>query len=114
MIYLMQINILGTNYDVFTASPAEDSKLETGDGYIDTTIKRLVVDDMKNQETDPDNKTDLAYYQRQVLRHEIVHAFMFESGLEASCDWASNEEAVDWIAIQIPKMAGIMEQGGLL
>lgn len=47
-------------------------------------------------------------YQKKVLRHEIVHAFLYESGLwqnaYGSKCWAKNEEMIDWMAIQIPKI----------
>lgn len=47
-------------------------------------------------------------HERLTLRHEIVHAFLHESGLSANtsyCDaWAYNEEMVDWIALQGPKL----------
>ena len=36
---------------------------------------------------------------KKVIRHELVHAFLFESGLSVN-SWADNEEIVDWIAIQ--------------
>ena len=43
-----------------------------------------------------------------MLRHEIIHAFLFESGLECNSlktyNWAENEEMVDWFAIQSPKI----------
>ena len=43
----------------------------------------------------------------KVIRHELVHAFFFESGL-AEC-WkhqktGQEEMTVDWIAIMAPKM----------
>ena len=46
---------------------------------------------------------------QETLRHEIVHAFFNESGLKESsngCEsgWAKNEEMVDWIALQLPKI----------
>ena len=55
------------------------------------------------------NKEDMSYFRKQILRHEIIHAFLSESGLEASGNsfggsWAQNEEMVDWIAIQAPKL----------
>lgn len=47
------------------------------------------------------------------MRHEIVHAYLFESGLTecsgAVNSWAINEEMVDWIASQFPKMKRTME-----
>ncbi|MFD1464645.1 hypothetical protein ACFQ4L_00875 [Lapidilactobacillus mulanensis] len=37
-------------------------------------------------------------------RHELIHAFLCESGLAENSDWAQNEEVVDWIARQFPKL----------
>lgn len=54
-------------------------------------------------------KTDnLKEMQRHVLRHELIHAFLFESGMDQSSAaheaWAVNEEMIDWMAIQMPKI----------
>ena len=38
---------------------------------------------------------------REVMRHEIIHAFFSEAGLD---DYSDNEQLVNWLAIQIPKM----------
>jgi hypothetical protein len=43
------------------------------------------------------------------MRHELIHAFLFESGLDC-CSWADKEEIVDWIAIQFPKLQNVFEQ----
>jgi uncharacterized membrane protein len=55
--------------------------------------------------------------QRKVtLRHEIIHAFLAESGLWGSSAsigaWAMNEEMIDWFALQLPKMLKVFEQLG--
>jgi hypothetical protein len=51
---------------------------------------------------------------KATLRHEIIHAFLHESGLSGSSvtdvPWAVNEEMVDWFAIQFPKMIKVFEQ----
>ena len=57
--------------------------------------------------------------QKLTLRHEIVHAFFNESGLMDSAfaydgAWAKNEEMVDWLAIQIPKIYKAFEEAGCL
>lgn len=54
------------------------------------------------------NRFDSAL-KKETLRHEIVHAFLYESGLSGSSSkieggWATNEEMVDWIAIQANKL----------
>ena len=46
---------------------------------------------------------------KETLRHEIIHAFLFESGLQSSSavletGWACNEEMIDYFAIQSPKI----------
>lgn len=46
----------------------------------------------------------------KVIRHELVHAFILESGLCECCTWAENEELVDWIARQFPKMNKVFSE----
>lgn len=98
---MRKINILGTEYTVVESNESKDVRLIDNDGYCDTSIKMCVVDEMNN--TDPSAKKNLPEYKKSVTRHEIIHAFLFESGLDV-CSWAKNEEMVDWIAIQFPKM----------
>ena len=54
--------------------------------------------------------------ERLTLRHEVIHAFLNESGLTSSSNgvdcWALNEEMVDWIAIQYPKIRKVFQQLG--
>ena len=64
-----------------------------------------------------DSVRDLAAYQRKVIRHEIIHAFLYESGLWQSsfnCKaWAQNEEMVEWFAIQSPKIFRAFREAGV-
>ncbi len=53
---------------------------------------------------------NLEVYDKQTLRHEIIHAFFAESGLHSDSDYAENEELVDWIAIQFPKMLKVFQE----
>lgn len=50
----------------------------------------------------------------RVIRHEIIHAFMFESGLGYNFEWDKAEETmVDWVAIQYPKLKAVYEELGI-
>lgn len=98
----LKIDILGTEYDVVVSSESLDAKLVGKDGYCDTSVKLCVIDEMND--TSVNAKGNLKNYQKAVMRHEIVHAFLYESGLETCSVWANNEEMVDWIAIQFPKL----------
>ncbi len=51
---------------------------------------------------------------RRTARHEIVHAFLAESGLDQNSDWARNEEIVDWIALQGPKIFKAWQEAGAI
>lgn len=56
---------------------------------------------------------------RRVLRHELIHAFLSESGLADSSNgtgedgWSTNEEMVDWFARQSPKIFRVYEELGI-
>ena len=105
------VSVLGAAYIVRESEPEKDVKLDGRDGYTDTSIRECVIDSMRK--TDENSKTDLQEYKKSVVRHELIHAFLYESGLD-SCSWATNEEMVDWIAIQFPKMLKAFEEAGCL
>lgn len=104
----MFVNILGTDYEVRLVADTEDPKLKDVyiDGYCDCTTKVIAV--QVNQEENSDTLEDLNVYRQKVLRHEIVHAFLNESGLREN-SWACNEEIVDWIAMQFDKMSAAID-----
>lgn len=97
----MTVNILGTEYTIQTKSRSEDSRLDEMDGLCDDSVKEII---LARLEQESDSKRDLEVVQKKVLRHEIAHAFLCESGLAENSPWAQNEELVDWIAIQGPKI----------
>lgn len=105
----LKIDILGTEYELVESNEKEDCRLVDADGYCDTSIKKCVIDDMSN--AGENSKQDLPSYQKQVKRHELIHAFLHESGLSVS-SWADNEEMVDWFAIQFPKMLRAFKVAG--
>lgn len=108
----MNVNILGTEYTVETRKISEDPVLEKNrfSGYCAEETKLIVVADMREGNYLPDmNEEEQEIYRKKVLRHEITHAFLNESGLSDNTTkpnegWAKCEEVVDWIAIQFPKM----------
>lgn len=110
---MKKVNILGTEYTITIASRVEDTFLEKCDGYCDKTSKRIVVTS-KSDDCELDCFED---YQKQCIRHEIVHAFLFESGLHANFkhdEWGHEETMVDWIAVQFPKMLKVFKEADCL
>ncbi len=103
----MQVNVLGTQYTIKISNKIDDPALEQCDGYCDDTTKMCVIDTMNC--ADVMAKQNMQSYKEKTIRHELIHAFLSESGLSTN-SWAANEEIVDWIAVQFPKMKIAFEQ----
>ena len=104
-----RVRILGVEYTVITDALEEDyPQLKKCDGFTDPSKKLIVVSKFERDEM---SIGDLDWYSRKVLRHEILHAHLFESGLaENSKDtWALNEEMIDYFANQLPKIYDVYE-----
>lgn len=112
------VNILGTQYAIKFGNESEYPNLADNDGYIDTSVKEIIIDDMTASENDIARKKNIEAYKKQVLRHEIIHAFLAESGLDGngsfSGHWECNEEMVDWFAIQSPKIFKVFIEVGMI
>ena len=117
---MKKINILGTAYTFETHKISEDCYLKTNrlDGYCSEYSKRIVIADFdeKRYFSDDEWTTEEKNCRRkQVIRHEVIHAFLNESGLSFNSmtspgAWAKNEEMVDWLAIQWPKITKVFEK----
>ena len=91
-----KVNILGTTYTIKKSNAKKDSNLVKADGYMDATTKTIVLADLENETNEYNSLDNMQNYADKVLRHELTHAFLFESGL--ACYW-NDEKIVDWIAV---------------
>lgn len=107
------VHILGTEYKILIIEEGDYRYDREADGWVDTQVKEILI---FNYKQDVISVKDLVAYQKKVIRHEIIHAFLYESGLwqnsYGSKCWAQNEEMVDWIAIQSPKLYKAFEEAG--
>lgn len=108
----MIINVLGENYTLSFIPEEQDDNLKDCDGYCDETIKTLVVKQYKRDE--PGSKKALDLQEKKNFRHEIIHAFLYESGLAENSTWAQEEEMVDWFAKQAPKLIKAWQEADAL
>ena len=106
---MQKVNILGTEYTI------KEKELQNQgiDGYCDNTAKLIVIRS--------DNTNDVGNFEflkKKLLRHEIIHAFLSESGLQ--CNWqhieqfGHDETTVDWFAIQSPKIFKVFQELDIL
>lgn len=109
----MKVNILGAEWTICELTEAEDSLLLEMDGYCDKTLRRIVI-------SKPSRNCSLGDYQvyrKKIIRHEIIHAFLYESGLWENFEhpkWGHDEAMIDWIAVQFPKMYKVFQEVGCL
>ena len=108
-----KVNILGTEYDILFQSTDENKFLADADGYVDRSVKKIVI---SKKESDCELE-DFETYQKRCLRHEVIHAFMEESGLSVNFEHKPigiEETTVDWFAIQSPKIFKVFQELDIL
>lgn len=109
------VQILGQEWKIFFRKREEDTALQKLDGYCDRSIRTIVIR-RYNCPAEIDECQDPNMIEKQALRHEIIHAHLFESGLAENSKkakaWATNEEMIDWIAAQHEKLHRAFEEAG--
>ena len=108
----MTVDILGTTYQIAIKKFEDDEVFERRSicGYCDGLKKEIAICDMSTYPGwEHDSPRTVEISQKQTMRHEIVHAFFYESGLADNSfaydgAWAKNEEMVDWFSWQGPKI----------
>ena len=109
----MILNIFGSDWTVEYRNADADPLLKEDDGYTDPSVRLIVIANKREDCSIQDYK----YMQRENLRHEIVHAFLFESGLGFNLEhneFGHEETMIDWIAIQFPKILKVFKEVGCL
>lgn len=114
------VNILGTEYTITFENDEEVAKqmdASVGDygGFCNAYSHKIVISTLDKLHDTEEVKEIL---KKENMRHEIVHAFLNESGLgycasNTEC-WAKNEEMVDWFAIQSPKIFKVFQELNIL
>jgi hypothetical protein len=119
----MKVNILGTEYTIETVKVSECDYLRDNNlcGTCKYRERKILIADT-SEEGYFVKTTEEAQraYTNEIIRHEIIHAFLYESGLGENSHiygnrgWATNEEMIDWFALQYPKMHKAFEEAGCL
>ena len=103
-----KVNILGSEW-IIKVVDLIDGGIDAA-GSCDGTVRVIKIRKII-EHSDFEN---LSVWYKQTIRHEIIHAFLQESGLDncshATTAWATNEEMVDWIAAQGPKLFKVWKE----
>ena len=117
MEFKKSVVILGTRYRIIRQAYNIHEDLL---GYTNSATKIICITlhetmpgwkDKSSKEIDIEEKT--------TLRHEIFHAFLNESGLQCCANqyrgsWSRNEEMIDFLAIQSPKIFKVFQELDIL
>lgn len=93
---IRELNILGTKYKYIETDNKFDERLENAAGVTLYSEKCIVIDATNEINEDLE----------RVKRHEILHAFIREAGLEE----LNTETFVDFLAYQIPKLQKLFDE----
>lgn len=92
-----KINILGQEYIIKYENTRTDEILKEADGECRWYKKEIVIDD----ELEPKEHKDF------IIRHEILHAFLAESGLRR---YREDEDIINWIAWNFNKLQKVFNE----
>ncbi|MDY4081163.1 MAG: hypothetical protein SOY97_05995 [Candidatus Metalachnospira sp.] len=113
----LKINVLGTEYEIKYKLMSEDETLEENrwGGYCERLNNEIVILSSEDPYYTGLSKEEKHAVRNETLRHEILHAFLNESGLSDNANqfegaWCKNEEMIDWFAIQFPKILKIFKE----
>lgn len=112
-------DILGTEYSIYFVEKFPDRLKEHEDaasGLCNPFDQEIYIKKMNDSDCGEKGKERLL---KNLVSHEIIHAFLAESGLAENTSgcygaWSQNEEMVDWIAIQFPKILKTFQEVGCL
>lgn len=116
------VKVLGADYKITVKGYSDEKQFEENSwaGWCCEYTREIVLCDLKTWpgwEKEQAEKIDACM--KKTLRHEITHAFFYESGLHEDSatiesGWACNEEMVDWFAAQGPKIYKAWKEVGAI
>ena len=114
MTTVKKVKILGETWKIIiSADKVKYIGLEGANGYCDNSDRFCIIENqIGNKEFELKNPK---VFMKRTVRHEITHAFLFESGLAHSSlnyqnGWAMNEEMIDWIAKNIDRILKVCNE----
>lgn len=110
----MKVDILGTTYEIIVDT-SDYLNSANADGTDRHYSKTILVRDLDGYLDSNATVAEKEARRKEVIRHEIIHAFFGEAGLPG---YSSDELLVCWLAEQLPKIhkafldTGAMTTGG--
>ena len=107
------ITVLGTTYEIVFVDEKEEPRIKGKDGFVDKTQCKIYITKYSEESGFKNRKQ----YEAVIMRHEIIHAFMIESGLDNNWqhpnEFGHDETTIDWFAMQWHKINKIFLNLGI-
>lgn len=106
---MKKITILGQEYKIRECTEEEYPKLKSMNalGLCEYNSKEIILDKKALNEPGDDGLEKYHMCKNQTTRHEVIHAFLYESGLTT---YGADEVLVEMLSIQVPKMLKVFEK----
>lgn len=101
------MNILGTEYTLIIDS--EYCEEANADGITARYEKKIYMRNVQDMLEKGASQQAKQIRYDETLRHEIVHAFLFESGLDS---YSYDETLVQWLAAKMPQVVQTFKEMG--
>lgn len=106
------IEIMGSPWNIKYLTTKECKFLEEADGITDASTHEIVI-----QAGNPNDIGNMDIVRAIALRHEIIHAYLYECGLGSNFEHANKfgheETIVDWFARMFPRILKTYQELGI-
>ena len=114
-----KINVMGTDFDITYTTEEEDPTIKGKSGVCYSLLKKIKIDqyiylDDADGSVSEAEKSSKLLSLLAILRHEVMHAFFFQSGLDTQCSFAVDEMLIDWLSLKLPEIVEVMKENHLV
>lgn len=106
------IDIMGALWSIKYQTAQECKFLEDADGITDYSTHEIII-----QADNPNDIGNMDVVRKIALRHEIIHAYLYECGLGCNFEHANKfgheETMVDWVARIFPRILKTYQELGV-
>lgn len=114
-----KISVMGSEFEIIYTTEEEDPTIKGKSGVCYSLLQKIKIDqyiylDDADGSVAEAEKASKLLSLLAILRHEIIHAFFFQSGLDSQCSFAVDEVLIDWLSLKLPEIVEVMNQNYLV
>ena len=114
-----KISVMGSEFEIIYTTEEEDPTIKGKSGVCYSLLQKIKIDqyiylDDADGSVAEAEKASKLLSLLAILRHEIIHAFFFQSGLDTQCSFAVDEMLIDWLSLKMPEIVDVMNENHLV